>query len=122
MAMARHARKGAGSALIRVKSAMPSTVFRRFCTKRWPSGQENAYLEASSLPTGQPTLSEMVKSEHRVTIKRYANQRFYDVSTASYVSAADIAAMADDEKNVVVCDAATGEDITDFILAKNRFH
>jgi polyhydroxyalkanoate synthesis regulator protein len=50
----------------------------------------------------------MVKSEHRVTIKRYANRRFYDAGTASYVTAADI--------------AATGEDITDFILAKNRFH
>ena len=64
----------------------------------------------------------MLKSEHRVTIERYANRRFYDAGTASYVTAADIAAMADDEKTVVVYDAATGEDITDFILAKNRFH
>ena len=54
--------------------------------------------------------------------RSYANRRFYDVSTASYVTVADIAAMADDEKTVVVYDAATGEDVTDFILAKNRFH
>ena len=122
MATARHARKGAASALIRVKSAAPSTVFRRFCTKRWPSGQENAYLDAVPCRPAQPTLSEMVNYEHRVTIKRYANRRLYDTSTGTYVTAADIAAMADDEKNVVVYDAVTGEDVTDFILARHHFH
>jgi polyhydroxyalkanoate synthesis repressor PhaR len=64
----------------------------------------------------------MVNSEHRVTIKRYANRRLYDTGTGTYVTVEDIAAMADDAADVVVYDAVTGEDITAFILAKHRFH
>ena len=64
----------------------------------------------------------MVKFEHRVTIKRYANRRFYDTGTGTYVTIEDIAAMADDVTEVVVHDAASGEDITDLILARHRFH
>ena len=63
----------------------------------------------------------MVKSEHRVTIKRYANRRFYDGRTGTYLTPQEIVAMAEDEY-VVVHDAESGEDITDLVLATHRLH
>jgi polyhydroxyalkanoate synthesis regulator protein len=60
----------------------------------------------------------MVNSEPRVMIKRYGNRRLYSTNTASYVTAEDVAAMAQDA-DVAVRDAVTGEDITDLILARN---
>jgi polyhydroxyalkanoate synthesis regulator protein len=64
----------------------------------------------------------MPKSAHRVTIKRYGKDRLYDTGKAAYVTAAELAASVDDGEEIVVHDAKTGEDITDFILAKQRFH
>lgn len=61
-------------------------------------------------------------SEHRVTIKRYANCRLYDTTTGAYVTAEEVAALAQDDEDVIVYDAKTGDDITEFILAKHRFH
>jgi polyhydroxyalkanoate synthesis regulator protein len=78
-------------------------------------------LAAVPWPTGATDAIEMVKSEHRVTIKRYGNRRLYNTNTGSYVTVEDIAGMADDE-DIVVHDAVTGEDITDLILAKKRLH
>jgi polyhydroxyalkanoate synthesis regulator protein len=63
----------------------------------------------------------MVKSEPRVTIKRYANRRFYDGVTGTYLTPEEIVAMAQVE-DVVVQDAETGEDITDLVLATHRLH
>ena len=64
----------------------------------------------------------MVKSEHRVTIKRYAGRRLYNASTVTYVTPEEIAAMADDDEDIVVRDAGTGEDITQLILQQQRRH
>jgi polyhydroxyalkanoate synthesis regulator protein len=63
----------------------------------------------------------MVKSEHRVTIKRYANRRFYDGGTGTYLTPEEIVAMAQVE-DIVVRDAETGADITDLVLATHRLH
>ena len=64
----------------------------------------------------------MVKSEHRVTIKRYAGRRLYNASTGTYVTPEEVAAMADDDEDIVVRDAGTGEDITQLILQQQRLH
>jgi polyhydroxyalkanoate synthesis regulator protein len=64
----------------------------------------------------------MVKSEPRVTIKRYANRRLYHTGSGTYVTAEDIASMAENDEDVVVYDAGTGADITAFILAKTHLH
>ena len=64
----------------------------------------------------------MHKSEHRVTIKRYANCRLYNAGTGGYVTVEEVAAIAQDDEDVVVYDAKTGEDITDLILAQHQLH
>jgi len=51
-----------------------------------------------------------------VTIKAYGNQRLYNPGTGSYVSLDDLAAMVEDDKDFVVWEAKTGEDITRSIL------
>jgi polyhydroxyalkanoate synthesis regulator protein len=64
----------------------------------------------------------MDKSKHQITIKRYVNRRLYHTGTGTYVTADQVAARAQDGEDVVVHDAATGEDITDLILAQHRLH
>ena len=56
------------------------------------------------------------------TIKRYAGRRLYNASTVTYVTPEEIAAMADDDEDIVVRDAGTGEDITQLILQQQRRH
>jgi polyhydroxyalkanoate synthase len=53
-----------------------------------------------------------------VTIKRYANRRLYDPAGSRYVSLADLAAMVRAGRDVVVRDEASGEDITNAVLAQ----
>jgi PHB/PHA accumulation regulator DNA-binding domain len=89
-----------------------------FCTRK----KKMLTLRPFPRPMGQRDAIDMVKPEPRVTIKRYANRRFYDTGTATYVTVEDIAGMRDDALDVVVYDAATGQDITDVILAQHRFH
>lgn len=73
------------------------------------------------MPTGPTAAIAMVKSEYRVTIKRYANRRFYDAGTGTYLTAEEVVAMAEDE-DAVVHDAETGEDITSLVPATHRLH
>ena len=75
------------------------------------------------LPTGgEATPANMAQSEYRVTIKRYAGRRLYDTSTGAYVTVDDLLEMTGRHERVVVYDAATGEDITDFILSQKYLH
>src|SRR5712692_758108 len=52
----------------------------------------------------------MAKSEHPITIKKYANRRLYNTSTSTYVTLEDLAAMV-----------KGGEDITRSVLAQIIF-
>src|SRR5712692_1593397 len=52
----------------------------------------------------------MAKSEHPITIKKYANRRLYNTSTSTYVTLEDLAAMV-----------KGGEDITRQVLAQIIF-
>ena len=62
----------------------------------------------------------MAKSTEPVMIKRYANCRLYHAGTGRYVTVEEIAALVEDDRDVVVRDARTGETITDFILNRQR--
>ena len=64
----------------------------------------------------------MHASGHRVTIKRYGGRRLYAAGSGTYVTAEEVAVLAQTGANVVVLDAVTGEDLTDFILAQHRLH
>ena len=53
-----------------------------------------------------------------VVIKKYANRRLYDTETSSYVTLEDIRHMVKADKNFVVKDAKSGEDLTRQILTQ----
>jgi polyhydroxyalkanoate synthesis repressor PhaR len=55
-----------------------------------------------------------------ILIKRYDERRLYNTVSTSYVTLADLANMVLRHQRFVVCDAASGEDITQEIL--DRLH
>jgi polyhydroxyalkanoate synthesis repressor PhaR len=63
----------------------------------------------------------MAKSEHPITIKKYANRRLYNTGTSTYVTLEDLASMVKGGEDFIVNDAKTGEDITRQVLAQIIF-
>src|SRR5216110_3951991 len=63
----------------------------------------------------------MAKSDHPITIKKYANRRLYNTGTSTYVTLEDLAAMVKGGEDFIVYDAKTGEDITRQVLAQIIF-
>lgn len=53
-----------------------------------------------------------------VIIKKYANRRLYNTDTSSYVTLEDLATMVRSERDFVVFDAKTGEDLTHAVLTQ----
>lgn len=53
-----------------------------------------------------------------VIIKKYANRRLYNTDTSSYVTLDDLAEMVRSERDFVVYDAKTGEDLTHSVLTQ----
>jgi polyhydroxyalkanoate synthesis repressor PhaR len=53
-----------------------------------------------------------------VIIKKYANRRLYNTDTSSYVTLDDLALMVRNERDFVVYDAKTGEDLTHSVLTQ----
>src|SRR5437588_7803378 len=63
----------------------------------------------------------MAKSDHPITIKKYANRRLYNTGTSTYVTLEDLASMVKGGEDFIVHDAKTGEDITRQVLAQIIF-
>ncbi len=53
-----------------------------------------------------------------VIIKKYANRRLYNTDTSTYVTLEDLADMVKAERDFVVFDAKTGEDLTHAVLTQ----
>jgi len=53
-----------------------------------------------------------------VIIKKYANRRLYNTDTSTYVTLEDLAEMVRVERDFVVYDAKTGEDLTHTVLTQ----
>ena len=53
-----------------------------------------------------------------VIIKKYANRRLYNTDTSTYVTLEDLAEMVRAERDFVVYDAKTGEDLTHTVLTQ----
>ncbi len=56
--------------------------------------------------------------EGRVVIKKYANRRLYNTDTSSYITLDDLAKMTREQRDFVVLDAKTDEDITHSVLTQ----
>ncbi len=53
-----------------------------------------------------------------VVIKKYANRRLYNTETSTYVTLDDLAAMVKNERDFVVFDAKSGDDLTHSVLTQ----
>ena len=53
-----------------------------------------------------------------IVIKKYANRRLYNTDTSTYVTLDDLAVMVRAERDFVVFDARTGEDLTHAVLTQ----
>jgi polyhydroxyalkanoate synthesis repressor PhaR len=53
-----------------------------------------------------------------VVIKKYANRRLYNTETSTYVTLEDLARMVRSERDFVVFDARTGDDLTHSVLTQ----
>lgn len=53
-----------------------------------------------------------------VVVKKYANRRLYNTETSTYVTLDDLATMVRAERDFVVFDAKTGEDLTHAVLTQ----
>jgi len=53
-----------------------------------------------------------------VVIKKYSNRRLYNTETSTYVTLDDLAAMVKSERDFVVFDAKTGDDLTHAVLTQ----
>ena len=53
-----------------------------------------------------------------VVVKKYANRRLYNTETSTYVTLDDLAAMVKSERDFVVYDAKTGDDLTHSVLTQ----
>ena len=60
----------------------------------------------------------MDQTKKTITIKKYANRRLYNTETSTYVTLDDLAAMVRAERDFVVFDAKTGEDLTHSVLTQ----
>ncbi|MGH1349377.1 MAG: polyhydroxyalkanoate synthesis repressor PhaR [Methyloligellaceae bacterium] len=54
----------------------------------------------------------------QIVIKKYANRRLYNTDTSAYVTLDDLAQMVRSERDFVVFDAKTGEDLTHAVLTQ----
>lgn len=65
----------------------------------------------------KPALKANDKKEP-VVVKKYANRRLYNTETSTYVTLDDLAAMVKAERDFVVFDAKSGDDLTHSVLTQ----
>lgn len=58
------------------------------------------------------------ETKEAVVIKKYANRRLYNTETSTYVTLDDLAAMVRSDKDFVVFDAKSGDDLTHSVLTQ----
>lgn len=59
-----------------------------------------------------------VDKKEPVVVKKYANRRLYNTETSTYVTLDDLAAMVRAERDFVVFDAKSGDDLTHTVLTQ----
>ena len=59
-----------------------------------------------------------VDKKEPVVVKKYANRRLYNTETSTYVTLEDLAKMVREERDFVVYDAKSGDDLTHAVLTQ----
>jgi polyhydroxyalkanoate synthesis repressor PhaR len=64
------------------------------------------------------TTADKTDKREAVVVKKYANRRLYNTETSTYVTLEDLAAMVRSDRDFVVYDAKTGDDLTHTVLTQ----
>jgi polyhydroxyalkanoate synthesis repressor PhaR len=75
--------------------------------------QAPSQAQTQSQPHAKP-----VDKREPVVVKKYANRRLYNTETSTYVTLDDLAAMVKAERDFVVFDAKSGDDLTHTVLTQ----
>ena len=70
-------------------------------------------LEKNNDPAAKPA-----EKKEPVVVKKYANRRLYNTETSTYVTLDDLSAMVKSERDFVVYDAKSGDDLTHSVLTQ----
>lgn len=70
-------------------------------------------LNKADAPADKPA-----EKKEAVVIKKYANRRLYNTETSTYVTLEDLAQMVRSDKDFVVYDAKSGDDLTHAVLTQ----
>ena len=76
------------------------------------------HMPTVSLRAPQSLTRASSPSAPSIVIKKYANRRLYNTDTSTYVTLDDLASMVRSERDFVVYDARTGEDLTHAVLTQ----
>ena len=92
-------------------------------TNGWHLRLGVCYAAAVQKPasTAPPMLNKPdapTEKKEAVVIKKYANRRLYNTETSTYVTLEDLAAMVRADRDFVVFDAKTGDDLTHSVLTQ----
>lgn len=82
---------------------------------------KTGFYEGAQQPFGLNARSkgdENADKSKPVIIKKYANRRLYNTETSSYVTLEDLGEMVRSERDFLVYDAKTGEDLTHTVLTQ----
>jgi polyhydroxyalkanoate synthesis repressor PhaR len=66
----------------------------------------------------EPAPDLAIEKKDAVVIKKYANRRLYNTETSAYVTLDDLAAMVRSDRDFVVFDAKTSDDLTHSVLTQ----
>lgn len=93
------------------------------CSIRDTEGRSQMTMKTAALAAGLVKHTQDIaivsdKKRDQVTIKKYANRRLYNTETSAYVTLEDLAEMVRSERDFVVFDAKTGEDLTHAVLTQ----
>ena len=95
-------------------------------TNDWHSGVFLCYSDAVQKLQQRPLAmlnkpdapTEKNEAKEAVVIKKYANRRLYNTETSTYVTLDDLATMVRSDRDFVVYDAKTGDDLTHSVLTQ----
>ena len=68
--------------------------------------------------TTEKLAEKVADKKEPVVVKKYANRRLYNTETSTYVTLDDLAAMVKSERDFVVYDAKSGDDLTHSVLTQ----
>ncbi len=75
-------------------------------------------IERTWVATMLNKIDQPAEKKEAVVIKKYANRRLYNTETSTYVTLEDLAVMVRSDRDFVVYDAKSGDDLTHAVLTQ----